>query len=838
MTTITLTLSDLSCGHCVKNVQKTLEAMEGVEKAEVTLDCAIIESHLDPEILINAIIEAGYQAKLAEDNSHPKSNLLPETTPCSIKNPDPMVVEQNTDQVLLLLSGLTCIACVNRVEKALWTVPHVQNVQINLAEQTALVSGSTNPQQLISAVQQAGYGAEFIEDMQSQRQKQQQKNLKEIQQRKWQGISALTLGLALMFWGLLGGTMKIDAHSRIAWLCVGVLTFLIMFFAGGHFYRSAVKNALKKTATMDTLVALGTGSAWLYSMFVCLNPEYFPENARHLYFEASAMIIGLINLGKMLEAKAKQRSSQALERLLDLTPPTAIIVNEQGEREIPLQQVKQGMTLRLQTGARVPVDGMITQGVAWVDESMLTGEPLPIEKKISDRINAGTLVTDGTLLFQAEQVGSQTTLANIIRLVRQAQSSKPQLTQLTDKISAVFVPTVIVIAFIAALIWYGLQQNYAYSLVIFTTVLIIACPCALGLAIPMSMVTGVGRAAELGILVRDVDALQKAAKADVLVFDKTGTLTKGEPNVTALFAFNTFTEQQILTVAASLEQGSSHPIAKAILTAAQEKNANLQEIHQFQTLGGLGLQGKYLSTNSHNMQSCLIGNQTLMDQHKVELTLAESAIQQYLVQGATLVFLAIEQQLAGLFVIQDSLREDSLEALQRLKEENYQLVMLTGDQLQSAQYAAQTLPIDQIIAGVLPEGKANAIKTLQQQGHTVVMVGDGINDAPALAQADVSLAMGSGSDIAIETADLTLMRHNISTVADSLILSKGILRNIKQNLFGAFIYNIMGIPIAAGVLYPLFGLLLDPMIAGAAMALSSITVVSNANRLLKFNAKK
>ncbi|MDY4281255.1 MAG: heavy metal translocating P-type ATPase [[Pasteurella] mairii] len=837
MKTTVLALSELSCGHCVKRVQEVLSKIDGVEKAEVSLDKAVVVTDRDPQVLIDAIVEAGYQAKLGEDS--PKPNQLPKTDNIS-QNPDPAVVEAHSeaqDQVMLLLEGLSCVACVNRVEKALYQVPQVSKVQINLAEQTALVFGKGEVADMISAVQQAGYGAELLEDEQTRREKQQQQIQYEIRLRRRQGIIALGFGAILMLWGMFGD-MSVTEQSRPYWLMVSVITLAIMMFTGGHFYQRAVKNLRKKTATMDTLVALGTGAAWLYSFVLCLKPDLFPYNARHLYFEASAMIIGFINFGKMLEAKAKQRSSNALQRLVDLTPNRAIVVDEQGEREIAVAAIKQGMTLRLKTGDRVAVDGIVSQGSAWLDESMLTGEPLPVEKQAGDKVIAGTLVSDGSVLFQAEHIGDKTTLANIIRLVRQAQSSKPQLAQLADKIAAVFVPVVISLALLAGIIWYaiGPQPALSYALVVFTTVLIIACPCALGLATPMSIIAGIGRAAELGVLVRDADALQKAASADTLVFDKTGTLTKGEPKVTTLYTFNTWSAAQILGFAATLEQNANHPLAKAIVDYADEQTAlKAVALEDFRTLKGLGVSGVC------DGQALLLGNRTLMTQQGIDLAQEQALstdLEQKLNQGATLVYLAVAQQLAAIFAIQDPIREDSREALQRLTQQGYHLVMLTGDQAKTAQAIAAELGIKQVIAGVLPEGKADTVKNLQAQGRHVVMIGDGINDAPALAQADVSIAMGSGSDIAIETAELTLMRHSISAVADALVLSKGILHNMKQNLFGAFIYNILGIPLAAGVLYPVAHLLLNPMWAGLAMALSSITVVSNANRLLKFNVNQ
>ena len=554
--------------------------------------------------------------------------------------------------------------------------------------------------------------------------------------------------------------------------------------------------------------------------------------ARHLYYEASAMIIGLINLGHALEQRARQRSSQALERLLDLTPPTARLVTDDGEKSIPLAQVQLGMTLRLTTGDRIPVDGEIIQGEVWLDEAMLTGEAVPQQKSVGDTVHAGTVVDDGSVLFRAGAIGSKTTLARIIKLVRQAQSSKPEIGKLADRISAVFVPTVVAIALFSAAIWYffGPQPQLVYTLVIATTVLIIACPCALGLATPMSIISGVGRAAEFGVLVRDADALQQASQLDTLVFDKTGTLTEGQPRVVEILTFNQVSEQQALRWAAALEQGASHPLARAIVDHAEGQA--LPQVKQFRTLRGAGVSGEV------DGMKLLLGNAALLQQHQVATTELDTQMQQQAERGITPVLLAVEGKPAALFAIRDPLRADSVEALQRLHRQGYQLVMLTGDNPVTANAIAKEAGIDRVIAGVLPEGKAEAIKQLQAQGHRVAMIGDGINDAPALAQADVGIAMGGGSDIAIETAAITLMRHSLNGVADALELSKATLRNMKQNLLGAFVYNTLGIPIAAGVLYPLTGTLLSPVVAGAAMALSSITVVSNANRLLRFKPKR
>lgn len=829
--TIDLALDGLSCGHCVKRVKESLEQRPDVELADVTVTEAHVTGSASAEALIETIKQAGYGAEL----SHPKAKPLAESSipseALTAATSELPAARDEDDSQQLLINGMSCASCVSRVQNALAAVPGVSQARVNLAERTALVMGSASAAELVQAVEKAGYGAEAIEDDLKRRERQQETAVATMKRFRWQAIVALLVGIPVMGWGMIGDNMMVSDDNRSLWLVIGLITLAVMVFAGGHFYRSAWKSLKNGTATMDTLVALGTGVAWLYSMSVNLWPQWFPMEARHLYYEASAMIIGLINLGHMLEARARQRSSKALEKLLDLTPPSARVVTDEGEKDLPLAEVQAGMTLRLTTGDRVPVDGVISQGEAWFDEAMLTGEPIPQQKGNADAIHAGTVVQDGSVLFTASAVGSQTTLARIIRMVRQAQSSKPEIGQLADKISAVFVPAVVAIALFSAAIWYffGPAPQIVYTLVIATTVLIIACPCALGLATPMSIISGVGRAAEYGVLVRDADALQRASTLDTLVFDKTGTLTEGKPQVVAIKTFAAIDETSALRLAAALEQGSSHPLARAILDKAAGNS--LPVVNNFRTLRGLGVSGEAEG------YSLLLGNQALLNENNVLTAEIESEMTAQASQGATPVLLAVDGQAAALFAIRDPLREDSVAALARLHRQGYRLVMLTGDNPTTANAIAKEAGIDEVIAGVLPDGKADAIKRLQSQGHQVAMVGDGINDAPALAQADVGIAMGGGSDVAIETAAITLMRHSLNGVADALEISKATLRNMKQNLLGAFVYNSLGIPIAAGILWPLTGTLLNPVVAGAAMALSSITVVSNANRLLRFKPK-
>ncbi|MEY0231564.1 copper-exporting P-type ATPase CopA [Providencia manganoxydans] len=842
-----LALSGLNCMKCAEKTRLALEAVAGVEQAEVNTTTATVRGTASAEALIAAVVAAGYQATLSqEEAASPKTEPL--TTPteqpeadsaaiCDIPAQQADLGEQpeissSDDSVQLLLDGMTCASCVNKVQKALSSVPGVENARVNLAERSALVTGTAQPAALIAAVEKAGYGAEIIQDETERRERQQQVADANMRRFRWQSALALALGIPVMIWGMMGDNMMLSPQNHSIWLTIGVLTLAVMIFAGGHFYKNAWQSLKNGSATMDTLVALGTGAAWLYSIVVNLWPDIFPEQARHLYYEASAMIIGLINLGHALEQRARQRSSKALERLLDLTPPTARVVTEQGEVDMPLEQVKQGMVLRLATGDRVPVDGEVIEGEVWLDEAMLTGEPIPQQKSKGDQVHAGTVVQDGTVLFKAAAVGSQTTLARIIHLVRQAQSSKPQIGQLADRISAIFVPVVVAIAIISGLIWYfvGPAPQITYALVITTTVLIIACPCALGLATPMSIISGVGRAAEFGVLVRDADALQQASELDTIVFDKTGTLTEGMPQVTDIHTFNDFSQDEALQLAASLESGSNHPLARAIVGRA--KDLTIPASEQFRTLAGLGVSAVV------DGKTVLLGNQKLLTQSDIDTSAVEETLHQQASMGVTPVLLAVDGKIAALLSIRDPLREDSVSALARLHKQGFRLVMLTGDNPVTAKAIAKEAGIDEVIAGVMPDGKSAAIEALQAKGHKVAMVGDGINDAPALARADVGIAMGGGSDIAIETASITLMRQSLHGVADAVAISKGTLRNMKQNLFGAFVYNTLGIPIAAGILYPLTGTLLNPVVAGAAMALSSITVVTNANRLLRFKPKQ
>jgi Cu+-exporting ATPase len=612
-----------------------------------------------------------------------------------------------------------------------------------------------------------------------------------------------------------------------------------MYFAGKHFYIGAWKSFVNHNANMDTLIALGTSTAWLYSMIVVLFPMALPEMARHVYFEATAMIIGLINLGLALEVKARGRTSEAIKRLIGLQGKTARVVRvvdgKEQEIDIAIEQVQLNDIVRVRPGEKISVDGVVVQGHTTIDESMLTGEPMPVEKAEEDEVVAGTLNKSGSILFKATRVGKDTALAQIINMVKRAQNSKPPIGRLADVISGYFVPVIMIIAIVSALVWlnFGPEPSLAFAVVSATTVLIIACPCALGLATPMSVMVGVGKAAEAGVLIRNGEALQTSAKITAMILDKTGTITEGAPTVTDIIVIDkAYTETDILTITASIESGSEHPLAQAIVDAAIKQGIDPENVSDFHAIAGHGIKANF------NGQQLLFGNQKLMLSKHIALNGFVSQAQKLADEAKTPMYLAVDNKLAAIIAVSDPIKTDSISAIKRLQAGGIRVVMLTGDNRATANAVAKKVGVTEVFAEVLPEDKANKVAELQAQGEIVGMTGDGINDAPALALANVGFAIGTGTDVAIESADITLMRGSLHGLADAIAISKATLRNIKQNLFGAFIYNVAGVPFAAGVLYPFFGLLLNPVIAGAAMAFSSLTVVSNANRLRFFKAKE
>jgi len=622
--------------------------------------------------------------------------------------------------------------------------------------------------------------------------------------------------------------------ERIVWLIVGIMTLGVMVFSGRHFYVGAWNSFKNHAANMDTLIALGTGTAWLYSMVVVFFPGYVPEMARHVYFEATAMIIGLINLGLALEIKARGKTSEAIKRLIGLQAKTARVIRDGHDIDIPIEDVLLNDLIRVRPGERISVDGLVVEGQTSIDESMLTGEPMPIEKRKDDEVVAGTINKSGSIVFRAERVGKDTALAQIINMVKRAQNSKPPIGRLADMISAYFVPVVMIIAVISALAWlnYGPSPEVAFAIVSATTVLIIACPCALGLATPMSVMVGVGKAAEAGVLIRNGEALQSASKITTMVLDKTGTITEGAPKVTDVVIVSDHSHNDVLSLAASLESGSEHPLAMAIVESAKEQGVPIHSVTDFQSIAGKGVEAML------NSQRLLFGNEKLMIDQGIELHHYIDKAQRLAADAKTPMYFAIDSTLVAVIAVADPIKSDSIDAIKRLQHNGIRVVMLTGDNRLTAKAVARKAGIADYVAEVMPEDKANKILELQREGEIVGMTGDGINDAPALAHANVGFAIGTGTDVAIESADITLMRGSLHGLADAIAVSKATLRNIKQNLFGAFIYNVAGIPFAAGVFYPFLGILLNPVIAGAAMAFSSLTVVTNANRLRLFKAKE
>ncbi|EHS1088226.1 TPA: copper-translocating P-type ATPase CopA [Vibrio cholerae] len=828
----TYQLQGLNCGRCVNKLTTHLSAQAEIAKLQASKERLSLVTTLTAEQVKALVAEVGYQAIEAEQESTfaPAASIDEKKTdtPDAENSSNTEPTEASSQTLSLLIKGMTCASCVASVEKALLSVEGVQSAQVNLAEQSALVRGIfANPQPLLNAIQSAGYQAEILDDP-AQQQAKQQAQLEALQkEHKQSALLGIALGAPLMLWGVFGGNMMIrNSSDQMVWGGIGIICFALLLTAGRHFFINAWQALTHGRATMDTLVALGTGAAWFYSMLVVAWPQAFPDTARHVYFEATAMIIGLISLGHYIETKAKSNTHRSLQALLNLQPQQATLVTEQGDQSIAVADIQLGMSLRIKPGEQVPVDGVVSTGHSYLDESMLTGEPIPVLKEAGAKVAAGTLNQDGSLVITATGIGSQTMLARIIQMVRQAQSSKPAMARLADQISSVFVPVVVVIAILSAALWYlyGPDPKASYMLVVATTVLIIACPCALGLATPLSITVGIGKAAEMGILIRDANVLQTASQVDTVVFDKTGTLTLGKPSIQSLHVLQG-DENQLLALAYALEQQSEHPLAKAFCDYAKQRNIRPVDISQFTNQRGRGLLADYQN------QTVLVGSLAFMQEQGIDLSMAESTLEKFAAQAWTPVAVAYRGMLQGVLAIADPIKPTSAQAVRKLNELGIHTVMLTGDHASVANAIAKELGISQVIAQVLPDQKAQHIQALQQQGRKVAMIGDGINDAPALALADIGIAMGSGSDVAIESAQMTLLNSSPTSVVSAIELSKATLRNMKQNLFGAFIYNTLGIPIAAGVLYPAFGFLLSPVVAGAAMALSSITVVSNANRL-------
>ena len=829
---LNLPIEGMTCASCVFHVEGALNGVAGVTNATVNLatEKAVVEIEgpdVPVERLVEAVSQAGYK--------------IPHAT------------------ITLNIGGMTCASCVFHVESALAKVDGVSEATVNLATEKATVkyvAGATGQEDFTAAVADAGYRVEGIDiGLRDGREELDRlAKVKEIRALKNRVALAAT-GAILLFLGTFGGFPWVDgfmSRSYYPFLLWAVAT-PVQFWAGWTFYSSGLPTLRHGTANMHTLIALGTSVAYTYSVVVILldaiSPQVLVDNqiATDVYFDTAAIIVALILVGRFLEARAMGRTSEAIRRLIGLQPNTARVIRDGQEIDVPVESVVLGEAVLVRPGEKLPVDGEVTEGYSTVDESMLTGESMPVDKEVGSLVFGATLNKQGAFQFRASKVGQDTVLAQIIRLVEEAQGSKAPIQRLVDKVAAYFVPAVLGIALLAFLFWLLLGPAPAMTLatLVFVTVLIIACPCALGLATPTAIIVGTGKGAEHGVLIRGAQALEVAHRVDTVVLDKTGTLTQGKPVVTDIILVDgsptAISEDDLLRFAASAERVSEHPLGQAVVREAQIRGLELVAVEGFQAIPGRGIEGRV------NGNGLLVGNIALLESASVHMNgLADSAAT-LAMQGKTPIFVAIDGSAAGLIAVADTLKPDAKEGVAKLRQLGLEVVMLTGDNARTAAAVALELGVDRVESEVLPQDKVNVIRALQAEGKTVAMVGDGINDAPALVQADVGMAMGTGTDVAMESADITLMRGNIGGVLTAFHLSRQTIRIIKQNLFWAFFYNVMLIPVAAGVLYPVFELsggvpgsldyffgdrgFLNPVLAALAMAFSSVSVVSNSLRL-------
>ncbi|WP_223649400.1 heavy metal translocating P-type ATPase [Hymenobacter psoromatis] len=751
--------------------------------------------------------------------------------------------DTTTETATLDIEGMNCAACAAAVEKSLSRAPGVRSALVNFATEQATVqyeAGPASPATLKAAVERAGYAvaerapATSAADRQAEIDQQKAAAYAQLKRRFWvaAGLAAVIMPLSmLMLWPAL---MQRVNSQWLNYLLL-LLTLPVLVFSGREFYVSAWNGLRHRSANMDTLIAVGTGAAFTYSLAATLLPGFF---ARHglrpdVYYDTTATIIALILLGKVLEARAKSRTSAAIRALLGLRAKTARVLRPNGQEvDIPLEQVRVGDVVRVRPGEKIATDGIIQEGRSAVDEAMLTGESLPVEKQAGDSVFGATLNKTGSFSFAVTKIGADTLLAQIVQLVEDAQGSRAPIQRLADRVSAVFVPTVVIIALLTFGLWLGLAPaatRWPLALTTFVAVLIVACPCALGLATPTAIMVGTGKGAEYGVLIRNAEALEKAYKVDTVLLDKTGTITKGEPAVTDFLPVAGRSAGPLLALAAAVERRSEHPLAAAVVQYAAAQGTSQQEAADFRAVQGQGAAATVAG------QQVLIGNRRLLAEAGVALPPALAAkADQLLAQAKTVLYVAVDGQAAGLLGVADTLRATSVAAIAQLQKRGLTVVMLTGDNPQAAAQVAAEVGITRYFAEVLPGDKAAKVKELQAEGRTVAMVGDGINDAPALAQADVGLAMGGGTDVAMEAAAITLLHADLQGVVTALDLSRQTMRTIRQNLFFAFVYNALGIPLAAGLLYPVFGWLLSPMLAAGAMALSSVSVLTNSLRLRRF----
>ncbi|SFI61967.1 heavy metal translocating P-type ATPase [Thermoflavimicrobium dichotomicum] len=795
---ISIQIAGMTCAACANRIEKALSRMDGVMEANVNFALERANVSYDPERVDLTEIEKKVEA---------------------------LGFQTINETVELHLMGMTCAACANRIEKGLNRLPGVSQATVNFALETAHVEYSpaeVSPEDLIQKVKQLGYDAKIKEE----KGEEQDHRQSETQKQKRLFILSAILSLPLL-WTMVShfsftSFIWVPDIFMNPWFQLALAT-PIQFLVGGRFYIGAYKALRNKSANMDVLVALGTSAAYFYSFYLTLTtPLHGSHHMVNLYYETSAILITLILLGKWLEAKAKGRTSEAIKKLMGLQAKTAIVLRDGQETQIPVEAVVQGDLLLVKPGEKIPVDGEVVEGLSAVDESMLTGESIPVEKQPGDSVIGATINKQGRLIIRATKVGKETALAQIIRVVEEAQGSKAPIQRIADQISGIFVPIVAGIALVTFLIWYfiGEPGQFASALEKAIAVLVIACPCALGLATPTSIMAGSGRAAELGILFKGGEHLETTQQINTVILDKTGTITHGKPKLTDLIAATGFPEETFLKLVGAAEKSSEHPLAQAILEGIQAKKVSLPDPDHFEAIPGYGIRAMVQG------QEVLIGTRKLMKQHHISIEAVERHMQKLEQEGKTSMLVAIDQKYAGLIAVADTIRETSKQAIERLKALGIEVFMVTGDNERTAQGIARQVGIQHVLAEVLPEEKANEVKKLQNQGKKVAMVGDGINDAPALATADIGMAIGTGTDVAIEAADITLMRGDLNSVADAVWMSKKTMANIKQNLFWALAYNSIGIPVAA------LGFL-APWVAGAAMALSSVSVVLNALRLQK-----
>ena len=803
----------MTCASCAKRIEETLENLDGVDAASVNFGAGrahltIDPARFEPQKAREAIQAIGYD----------------------------LTAERTT----LAIEGMTCASCVAKVERAIKALPGVTEAEVNFATNQAWVAylpGLVERSDLLSAVERAGYSAApIVEEDKDPLERQRERQAAE-QASYFRRFVLGAVATSLIFLGTFGewiglprGLLDWLGHPLLLW----ALATPVQFWSGWSFYAGTFKGLRHLSADMNTLIATGTTAAYGYSVAVVLAPGFFSQTgaAPDLYFDTAAAIITLVLIGRWLEVRAKGRASEAIQRLMGLAPKTARVVRN-GERvDIPIEEVQAGHIVEVRPGEKVPVDGIVKTGRSSLDESMLTGESMPVEKGPGDEVIGATINKVGTFQFEATKVGRETMLAQIVQLVEEAQGSKPPIQRLVDTVASYFVQAVIVLSVATFMIWYffGPPPALNYALMTFVAVLIIACPCALGLATPTSIMVGTGKGAELGILIRGAEALETAYKLNAVVLDKTGTLTVGEPSVTDVEPPEGTSRDELLRLAASAEQGSEHPLGEAIVRAAHEEGLELIEAESFEAVAGHGIRARV------DGQQVLLGNRALMEAEGVAIDGLTDKADSLAAEGKTPMYVAMDRAQAGLIAVADTLKDHAPEAVSALHGLGLEVLMLTGDNRATAEAIARQAGIDGVLAEVLPHEKSAVISELQSQGKVVAMVGDGINDAPALAQADLGIAIGTGTDVAMEASDVTLISGDLRGVATAVRLSKATMRNIRQNLFWAFAYNTALIPIAAGALYPLFGLLLNPVFAAAAMGLSSVTVVSNALRLRRFEA--